>query len=256
MSTTRTRAGSAARTPQSAARLTKRQHPRLRGLLVFVLLVTGLAASVFGGRALWRELAGQPTPTQLAQTAQANMVARWTRLTAGQIFPATVGYLTPAGSKATAHRVGIAPWAPCAAAMNPLAAGPLRQHGCIAVLRATYADASGTLLVTGGIAILPSVSAARAAMRASGANGSSAQVRPVAFPGTVAGLFGGTQRDIFAVEQVGPTFVLAAMGSTNGEYDPTASVSPALLNLGTAIIRTLAVRASGTGACPGGGSRC
>jgi hypothetical protein len=184
------------------------------------------------------------------------MTARWSSLTAGQIFPATVGYLTPAGTKATAHRVGIAPWAPCAVAMNPLAASALRRHGCIAVLRATYADASGTLLVTAGVALLPSVSAAQAAMKASGVNGSSAQVRPVAFPGTVAGLFGSTRRDIFAVEQVGPTFVLAAMGSTNGEYDPTAAVSPALLNLGTAIIRTLAGRVSGTGPCPGGGSRC
>jgi hypothetical protein len=225
-------------------------------LLVFVLVVLGLTVSVVGGRALWRELAGQPTPAQLAQTARANMAARWSRLTGGQIFPATVGYLTPAGTKATAHRVGIAPWAPCAAAMNPLAAGALRRHGCIAVLRATYTDASGTLLVTAGIAVLPSVSAARAAMQASGAGGSSAQVRPVAFPGTVAGLFGGTRRNIFAVEQAGPTFVLAAMGSANGEYDPAAGVNPALLNLGTAIIRTLAGRVSRTGPCPSGGSRC
>ena len=223
---------------------------------MFVLVVLGLTVSVFGGRALWRELAGPPTPAELAQTARANMAARWGRLTAGQIFPATVGYLTPAGAKATAHRVGIAPWAPCAAAMNPLVAGALRRHGCIAVLRATYADASGTLLVTAGLAILPSVPAARAAMKASGANGSSAQVRPVAFAGTVAGLFGGTRRDIFAVEQTGPAFVLAAMGSANGQYDPAAAVSPTLLNLGTAIIRTLAGRVSGTGPCPGGGSRC
>jgi hypothetical protein len=221
-----------------------------------MLVLLGLTVSVFGGRALWQELTGQPAPAQLAQTARSNMAARWSGMTAGQIFPATFGYLTPAGTKATAHRVGIAPWASCAAAMNPLAAGALRRHGCIAVLRATYADASGTLLVTAGVAVLPSVPAARAAMKASGTYGSSAQVRPVAFPGTVAGLFGGTRHDIFAVEQVGPTFVLAAMGSANGEYDPAAAVSPALLNLGTAAIRTLAGRVNGTGPCPSEGNRC
>jgi hypothetical protein len=254
---TRSGVSSAARAPQVAARLTKkRRHPRLRGLIVFVLVVPGLTATVFGGRALWRQLTGPATPAQLAETARADMAARWSKLTAGQIFPADVSYLTPAGTKATAHRVGIAPWAPCAAAMNPLAAGPLRRHGCIAVLRATYADASGTLLVTAGIAVLPSTSAARAALRASGANGSSAQVRPVAFPGTVADLFGGTQRDVFAVEQAGPALVLAAMGSANGEYDPASAAGPALLDLGAALIHTLAGRASRTGACPAGGSRC
>lgn len=224
---------------------------------MLVLGVLGLAATAAGGNTLW-QLTGPPTVAQQAAAVRTEMAARWARPAAGQIFPATVGYVSPAGLRFTADRIGIVPWASCAAAADPPTAAALRRHGCIAVLRATYTDATGTLVMTAGVTVLPSVSAAQGAMRDSGAHGQTAQIRAVRFPGTVAAaLFGDPRREIFGVDQVGPDLILVAMGYANGEYDHTASLDPALIDFAAGVVRTLAARVSGIShLCPSRESRC
>ena len=65
-----------------------------------------------------------------------------------------------------AHRIGIARQASCHTATDPAVARVLARYGCLAVLRATYADATQSLAVTVGIAVLPGPAAASASLHA------------------------------------------------------------------------------------------
>ena len=83
---------------------------------------------------------------------------------AGRIFPAAAPYVNWDGLYTTGYRVGIARQASCEAAFDPAVAEILRRHGCAAVLRATYVDQSGSQVATVGVAVMPSLAAARAAV--------------------------------------------------------------------------------------------
>ncbi|MGI8331310.1 hypothetical protein ACRYCC_15195 [Actinomadura scrupuli] len=58
------------------------------------------------------------------------------------------------------------------------------KNGCVTVLRATYADQSGALLMTVGIAVMPDPGKADAAVTALRDIRDVRGVRPVNFPGT------------------------------------------------------------------------
>lgn len=139
---------------------------RLVALAALVLGVAGLAAAMTG--AAVQLLPRQFTAGQQSQIMAWQVSGRWRTLTAGQIFPASVGYQLSAAvlEDATpldlrALRVDIAPQATCAAGVTSTAAAQvLRRSGCEAVLRATYADATNTYVMTVGVAVLPSASAA------------------------------------------------------------------------------------------------
>ena len=143
-------------------------RPRL-GLAVTAVVagLIGLAASLVG-------LDVGIMPRHFTASEQQKIISwevgkRWRTWPAGEIFPAAVTYQIPAtnlasdtGLTLTARRVGIAPEASCATVTDTAAAGLLARHGCAAVLRATYVDATGAFVTTVGVAVLPS---ARAAMR-------------------------------------------------------------------------------------------
>jgi hypothetical protein len=100
-----------------------------------------------------------------------------------------VGYTnTASGAAWSARLIGIAPRASCAAAADPAVAAILARSGCRTVLRATYADVSGTLVATAGIAVMPSAAAAASAQNAIQMT-IQGGVRAIAFPGTAAVLF-------------------------------------------------------------------
>jgi hypothetical protein len=157
-----------------------------------------------------------PTRAQVAAAGQRELGVLWERLSAGQIFPASVSYLSTLPGQMTATRVGIAPQAPCGTAVDASAAQVLAAAGCVTVLRATYADASGTALVTVGIAVMRSPGGATTVVRALAPSGHGGLL-PVSFPGTVAGLFTMRARETAAVQSAtGPYVFLYAAGYADG----------------------------------------
>jgi hypothetical protein len=179
------------------------------------LIVAGLGAAGAGGTALALEMTRHATSAEAQAAAQAEVDSRWQRLAAGQIFPRQLGYTTSAGTRFRATLVGIAPRATCAQATDPVMARALVRDGCVTVLRATYAEGSGALVATAGIAVMPSSAAAERAFSVTDAN-SSAGVRAVSFAGTVANLFGDAQRQVFSMQNQGPYIFFVSAGYADG----------------------------------------
>jgi hypothetical protein len=193
-------------------------------MIIIATLIAGLCA-VGGGVAGIVVLASRhPTRAQVAAAGQREFGVLWERLSAGQIFPASVSYLGSLAWQTTATRVGIAPQAPCGAAVDASAARVLAAAGCVTVLRATYADPSGTALATVGIAVMRSPDGATTVVRALASSGHGGLL-PVSFPGTVAGLFTVRARETADVQSAaGPYVFLYAAGYADGR---STTVHPA-----------------------------
>jgi hypothetical protein len=190
-----------------------RRWPRA---VLATLVVAGLASAAGGGTALALEMTRHATGAEALAAATAEVSSRWQRLAAGQIFPRQLGYTTSAGTQFRATLVGIAPRATCAQAADPAMARALVRAGCVTVLRATYADGSGALVATAGIAVMPGSAAAYRAFAAANAYSSSAGVRAVRFAGTAANLFGDAQRQVFTVQNAGPYIFFVSAGYADG----------------------------------------
>src|SRR5206468_3718389 len=83
----------------------------------------------------------------------------------------------------------------------------LARYRCLAVLRATYDDATQSLAVTVGVVVLPGPAAASASLEAlRGQNGKNPRpgVRAVSFRRTPVARFGNRQRQLSSVRRVGP----------------------------------------------------
>jgi hypothetical protein len=219
----------------------------MRRVAVLVLAAIGLSGIAGGGWLVYRELARTATPAEARAAGQAELVSRWARLTAGQMFPATIGYTGASGTRTDAYLVGIAPSVRCAEALDPLAAAALDPQRCGAVLRATYTDASRTLVVTAGVAVMPSTAAALRAVTNFGAHQPHGGVKVAAFPGTVANLAGNANSDWYGAFHAGPYIVLFAAGYADGQSVQVTSVNPALADLAFAVVRPLATVISQTG---------
>src|SRR5579875_3356009 len=120
------------------------------------------------------------SPVQQHQIMSWEVASRWRDWPASRIFPATVGYQLPAvlfgtgaGLPLTAHRVGVAPQAGCAAAVDPALAQVLDRRGCTAVLRSTYTDSTGSLVVTVGVVVMRGAAPAAASLPSGRASSSS-----------------------------------------------------------------------------------
>jgi hypothetical protein len=139
---------------------------RAAALAALALGLAGLAISAAG--LITQVLPREFTRGQQQQIESWEIASRWQELSAGQIFPAKVGYqlsatvledTTPLGLDAM--RISIAPQSGCGAGVTTAAAAAvLRRDGCEAVLRATYADSTGSYVMTVGVAVLPSAEAA------------------------------------------------------------------------------------------------
>ena len=95
----------------------------------------------------------------------------------------------------------------------------LARYGCLAVLRATYDDATQSLAVTVGVAVLPGPAAASASLHAlPGRTGAALGpgVRAVSFRRTPAARFGDPQRQLSSVQRAGPYLVFATVGYADG----------------------------------------
>lgn len=192
-------------------------------LAALVLGLAGLTASAAG-------IAVQILPRRFSAVQQQQIMAwesarHWRALPAGKIFPAAVGYQVPAYALSagsvlplTAHRVGIAGQASCTrAAASPGVGAVLDKHGCAKMLRATYIDATGSLVVTVGVAVMPGQAAAETSIRALPVQqGLRSGVRPLAYRDTLATGFGDAQRQLTMAISRGPYLILSAAGYADG----------------------------------------
>src|SRR6266571_1481455 len=198
---------------------------RLRSSLTVAAVVLGLA----GLAAAAAGIAVQVMPRRFTVAQQQQIMAwesarRWRALPAARIFPATVTYQLhsfalagSAGLSLHARRVGISRRAGCAAGADRGAAAVLRRNGCAAMLRASYVDATGSLVVTVGVAVLPGTAATAASIRAlPSRHGMRAGVRPLAFRGTLAAGFGLAQRQLSYTVAAGPYLVFSVAGYADG----------------------------------------
>ena len=207
--------------------------PRFRRGAAIVALVLGLIGFVVCAVAV----AIAVLPRHFTAGEQQQIIAwevqkRWRAMPAGQIFPATVGYSLPDGIvpgdpplTLRALRIAIAPQSSCAAAVtSPAAATLLHSNGCSTILRATYIDQTSSFVVTVGVAVLPTPSAAStvssdlagpqlASTHASGALPPG--VSTVRFSGVAGGLYD-YSRQISSTAPAGPYLVMYAAGYSDG----------------------------------------
>lgn len=236
--------------PQAEGGRGKRRTGAFGIIIIIATLIAGLCA-VGGGVAEIRALAARhPTSAQIAAAGQREFGMLWERMSAGQIFPATAGYLNTQGFNITATRVGIAPPAPCGATVDAKAARVLAAAGCVTMLRATYADTSGTVVATVGIAVTRSSHDASKVLDALSAG--SSELLPVSFPGTMASAFTVRARETGAVVTTSGRYVyLYAAGYADGrstKVHPAPDIvgfvategETATTDLGTGIVTDLA----------------
>ncbi len=211
-----------------------------------LLGVAGLAASLVG-------VAAQVLPRRFNSAEQQKIMSwevagRWRTWPAGKIFPASVGYQLPwtlfgtnSGLTLSARRIGIAPQARCAAAVDTALARVLDRDGCEAVLRATYTDSTGSFVVTEGVAVMHD--SAPAASSLPDGHGLPAGVRAVPFRGTLAARFGDRQRQISGAAGSGPYLILYTAGYADGrQRDRVASnpyASSEMKDLGTGLAHSI-----------------
>lgn len=196
-----------------------------RAAVITALLLAGLGGLGGGGYGLFHELTRGPTHAELARAGNAEQAQRWRELPVGKIFPAAIPYTTDAipyttiaGTAEQAHLVGVLPAGDCSSAVDPATAPVLAAHGCRSMLRATYADLSGTVLVTIGVAVMPGTAAAGSA---SGALPLGHGVLPAGFAGTIASRFGGDKHLAYdSSSGVGPYLIMAALGYADGRAAP------------------------------------
>ena len=102
-------------------------------------------------------------------------------------------------------------------ASDPAAARVLSADRCTALLRATYADETDSMLVTVGVAVMPGANAAEAAAsQLAGGRGPQPGIRAAPFPSTLARAFGDRQRQLSWAVSSGPYLILSTAGYTDG----------------------------------------
>jgi hypothetical protein len=203
---------------------------RRRGRLTAfgALLAAGLVGLAFSAVGIAHQLLPRHfSAAQQRAIASWEVERRWRAATAGTIFPASVPYYLPASllnanSGATLHArlLGISSGTRCAEAVSKTAIRLLLQtHGCSAALRATYVDASGSLVATVAVTVLPSTTAASAVVNDLSQDGrasSPALVRTLAIPRTPAAGFGAAQRQLSYITGAESYVIMATAGFADG----------------------------------------
>ncbi len=191
-----------------------------------LLLAAGLAGLAVSAVGIAHELLPrQFTAAQRQQIATWELERRWRALPTGAIFPASVSYSVPgadlnSGGGLTLHArlLSVSSDTSCAAAVSGAAALILSQHGCKAAMRATYVDASGSLVATLAVAVLPDTAAQRAAVQDLTGSGhiSPSLVRTLRVARTPAGEFRDAERQLTRAIGAGPYVILSTAGFADG----------------------------------------
>jgi hypothetical protein len=238
-----------------------------------VALVTALALGLCGLAVAAAGVASQMLPRRFSVAQQRRIEAweiakRWRTLPEGTIFPSTVTYqlsgsaLNGAQSLALrARRLGVSEAVRCPRGAGPAAVRILRRYGCTAVLRATYADSTGSMVATVGVAVLRDASAATRAeqkLRQAGSRDDPGTVRAVPIAGTLASRFGDAQRQLSWNTHAGPYVVLATVGYADARprvhVGADSYLSAEMMNLGQGLddaVSGVLGKAPATPTCPG-----
>ena len=192
------------------------------------MLVIGLLAALAGLVVAAGAAAVQFLPRSFSQAQRQKIMAweigkRWRDWPPGRIFPSAIGYDLPGSTfgggpslALRAERVGIADQASCRDATGHAAGPLLTKQGCLAVLRATYQDATQTFAVTVGVAVMPASSAARASAALHHRAGPQPWLRAVSFRRTTTAHFAGPGHKLGWSGAAGPYMVLATVGYADG----------------------------------------
>jgi hypothetical protein len=236
--------------PGASGRLAARRRRFAVFSLLLVAALGGLAVAAVGmAHGL---LPRQFTAAQRRQISDWEMERRWRVLSAAKIFPASVSYQVPGSDlndnsalTLQAQRLAISPTQPCAVAFDPTAGPLLSRLGCSTVLRATYLDASGSMVATITVAVLPGSAAANAAYHGlpdteAGAPGP-AHAFPV--PGTPDAGFADAERRLSISEVAGPYVILSTAGFTDARSPGVTTdsyVSEEMSSLAGGLVRSAA----------------
>jgi hypothetical protein len=108
------------------------------------------------------------------------------------------------------------------------------------MLRAAYTDASGTFVLTAGVAVMRSAAAADRAVTSLTAQPVHGGVKPALFSGTVADQPGDAGGDWSGGFHVGPYIILFTGGYADGQPAGLRAANPALVDLAYGVVRPLA----------------
>ncbi|GIH72612.1 hypothetical protein Mth01_48650 [Sphaerimonospora thailandensis] len=184
---------------------------------------------MYGAIEVKRELDRPPTDAELRAASVQEIALRWRTRPAGEIFPATVEYSGLFGRKEPAVRVGIAPEAPCAEALDAEIAEVAIANGCRAVLRASYLDSTRTLVTTIGIAVFPDEATMRKASEALSSQIWHYGVRAAAFPGTLSARFRDAARQHLMTMGSANYLIFIAAGYADGRPKSESGMSGPLM---------------------------
>jgi hypothetical protein len=194
------------------------------GVLLALLAVACLVAVAVSALTISREMTRKPTQAELDRASALELARRWQEWPAGKIFPDSLPYSADAGGNEKAARIGIDPSLSCSAGLDTKARAIAAQHGCTALLRATYLDQLQGLIVTIGVVAFPDEASAQAARKAMPAgNDITPGVSAYGPAGTVAARFNDAARQTGSVQQAGPYVVALTVGYADGR--PAAAVT-------------------------------
>jgi hypothetical protein len=192
------------------------------GVIAAVGLGIALQAARYAHSASFRG----PSQAEVAQAEATAVGQLWERLPLGQIFPEAVNYLTPQQTKETATRLGIGAGDSCAAALDSTMQNAARSSGCVAALRASYADELDGTVYTVGVIVFPGNQDALAfynAVPRSETPGTG--LHALQLSGTAAALFTDSGRQTLYSWVTGPYVVLGVSGYADGR-PATQSAQP------------------------------
>lgn len=226
---------------QSAILPARRRRRRSAATTAALLGISGLVLSGIGISA--QLMPRRFTPAQRQRIEAWDVARRWRTTPKTKLFPARARYELigwPIGATGSLHllarRLGIARQTTCAhaAAGSRQIVALLDHDGCKAVLRATYTDATSSMVLTVGVAVLGSENSALSAAHfltggvAKGQGDISRHLvlGPVPVPDTPAAAFDTRQRQLSWVVGAGSYLVLATAGFADGRPKvPVASDS-------------------------------
>ncbi|MFJ2649502.1 hypothetical protein ACIO1C_22610 [Streptomyces sp. NPDC087420] len=214
--------------PESPSETTTRLRPvpsrppvRAAAAVACVVLGLGLIGGAVTGSWLTGDSAAEPVVPDAYTTAR----ALWHSVPVDTLFPRTLkgDGAGPGRADRTWTRVAVAPDSACADALPPPLVKTLRPVGCTRVLRATYADSTGSSLTTVGLVFTEGEGPALTALEARLTTGRLAErtdhiPHTFSVEGTPAAGFGEGQRASWTLEVVDgvPVVGYAVSGFADG----------------------------------------
>jgi len=212
-----------------------------------IIAAISLGVAAQAARLAHAESVRGPSKAELATAAAAGLAQRWEQLTLGQIFPPSVGYTSAQQTRETARRLGIGAGDSCDEALDDTLDSAARQSGCVAAIRASYADELGGTVYTVGVVVFPDSAAAREfATHVPKGGDRPTGLHALTLPRTAAALFTDQARQVSDVRVAGPYVVLAVAGYADGRpagqaTEPRPSVfGPAASSIVSAVMAPLA----------------